>query len=67
MGHVWLVSTAYPTKKLVMPNILLPVWFVANYLALNELLDISFPDSSQNFRNLWAAKSRAKKLASQFW
>jgi hypothetical protein len=29
---------------LVIPNILLPVWFVANYLAANGSLDISFTD-----------------------
>jgi hypothetical protein len=49
-----------------MPNILLSVWFVANYLAANGPLDISFIDSCQNFGNLWATKSCAKKLASQF-
>jgi hypothetical protein len=50
-----------------MPNIFLPVWFVANYLAAHGLLDISFTDSCQNFGNSWATKSYAKKLASQFW
>jgi hypothetical protein len=59
------VSPAYPTKKLVMPNILLSVWFVANYLAANGPFDIFFIDSCQNFGNLWTAKSCAKKLASQ--
>jgi hypothetical protein len=50
-----------------MLNILLLVWFVANYLAANEPLDISFTDSCQNIGNSWAAKYCAKKLASQFW
>jgi hypothetical protein len=50
-----------------MPNIFLPVWFVANYLAANGPLHISFTDSCQNFGNPWAAKSCAKILASQFW
>jgi hypothetical protein len=56
----------YPTKKLVMPNILLPVWFVINYLAANGSLDISFTDYCQKFGNPCAAKSYAKELASQF-
>jgi hypothetical protein len=50
-----------------MPNILLSVWIVANYLAANGPLDISFTNSFQNFGNPWTAKSHAKKLASQFW
>jgi hypothetical protein len=49
-----------------MPNILLSVWFVANYLATNGPLDISFTDFCQKFGNPWATKSCAKKWASQF-
>jgi hypothetical protein len=67
IGPVWFVSPVYPTKILVMPNILLLVWFVDNYLAANGQLDISFTNSCQNFGNPWATKSCAKKLASQFW
>jgi hypothetical protein len=67
LGPVWFVSSAYPTKKLVMPNIPLFVWFVANYLAAYGSLVVSFIDSSQNFGRLWVADSRAKILASQFW
>jgi hypothetical protein len=48
-------------------QISLSVWIVANYLAVNGPLYISFTNSYQNFDNPWAAKSHAKKLASQFW
>jgi hypothetical protein len=36
-----------------MPNILLSVWFVANYLAAYGSLVVSFTDFSQNFGSSW--------------
>jgi hypothetical protein len=44
---VWFVAPAHPTKKLVMPNSLPHVWFIANYLAANGLV-VSFTSSPKN-------------------
>jgi hypothetical protein len=49
-----------------MPNILSPIWFVANYLASYGPLGAFFTDFIQNFGNPWAIESNTKKLASQF-
>jgi hypothetical protein len=66
-GLVWFMILAYLTKFLVTLNSLTLVWFVANLLAVYETSYCVFTDSSHNFDKPLAAKSCAKKLASQFW
>jgi hypothetical protein len=60
------MTLAYLTKLLVIPNLLILVWFVANILATYGTSWCVFTDSSQNFGKSLAAKSCTKKLASQF-
>jgi hypothetical protein len=48
-GPVWFKPLSHPTKILVIPNLLMLVWFVANFLATNRTTCCCLTDSSQYF------------------
>jgi hypothetical protein len=60
------MSLAHLTKLLVIPNLFILVWFVANFLAAHRTSCYVFTDSNQNFGKPLAANPASKNWLANF-